>query len=129
MQKPTINKIEIAGYVGRDAEQKSEKAPVKFSVATGGDNKADGSGKWPLSWHQIVCWPDTIPEAIGVQRGDYVRIHGRLNYNQWTTPEGQKRSVAEVVAFRLILEPTAEAKPKPLTPAYPGRAQDEQVPF
>ena len=129
MQKLTVNKIEIAGFVGRDAEQKSEKAPVKFSVATGGDNKADGSGKWPLAWHNITCWPATIPEAIGVKKGDYVRVHGRLNYNQWQTPEGQKRTAVEVVAFKLILEPTAESKPKPLTPAYSGNAQDEQVPF
>jgi single-stranded DNA-binding protein len=129
MQKPTINKVEVAGFVGRDAEQKSERAPIKFSVATGGDNKADGTGKWPLAWHQIVCWPATIPDAIAIKKGDYVRVHGRLNYNQWQTPEGQKRTIVEVVVFKLILEPTAEPKTKPLTPQASQPISNENMPF
>ena len=59
----TVNRIELYGRVGRDAEQKSEKAPIRFSIATGGENKSDGNGKWPLVWHSVTVWPDQHPEA------------------------------------------------------------------
>ena len=68
----TINRVELQGHVGRDAEQKSPKAPVRFSIATGGDNKPDGSGKWPLVWHNITAWNN--PEQLGIKKGDYLRI-------------------------------------------------------
>jgi len=111
----TINRVEIQGNVGRDAEQKSSKAPVKFSVATGNDNKPDGSGKYPLVWHNVTVWNN--PDALKIKKGDYVHVAGRLNYTSWIGNDGAKRSGVEIVAYE-IKTPAAEAqtKQKPLTP-------------
>lgn len=78
----TVNSVEIVGFVGRDTEKRSDKAPVKFSVATGGDTKAD-SGKNPLRFHTVTAW-DRQPEVLKIRKGDYVRVVGCLNHNKWT---------------------------------------------
>ena len=109
----TINRVEIMGHVGRDAEQKSPKAPVKFSIATGNDNKPDGSGKYPLVWHNIVMWNN--PRALEVKKGDYVRVLGRLNYNKWTGNDGVERTTTEIVAWD-IESGDDNSAPPPLTP-------------
>jgi single-strand DNA-binding protein len=122
----TINRVEIQGHVGRDAEQKSEKAPVKFSIATGGDTKPDRSGKYPLVFHNITVWEK--PETLGIKKGDYLRVVGRLNYNLWTDKEGAKRITTEIIAYEISA--VSSEQPKPITPNLHGMPlTDEDVPF
>jgi single-stranded DNA-binding protein len=110
----TINRVEVQGYVGRDAAQVSEKAPFKFSVATGNDNKPDGSGKYPLVFHNITAWPQQFPLAGEIHKGDFVRVIGRLNYTKWMDRKtGQERTGAEIVAFVITMNPGSE---KAITP-------------
>jgi len=121
----TINRVEIQGSVGRDAVQKSEKAPIKFSIATGNDPKPDGSGKWPLVWHNITVWNN--PEALGIKKGDYLHIVGRLNYTKWTAKDGTEKTGVEVVAYDIK---SATPEEKPLTPNYHGvTVKDSDIPF
>lgn len=118
----TKNRVEIQGYVGRDAEQKSEKAPVKFSVATGGDNKPDGSGKYPLVFHNVTAWPNQFPNALEIKKGNYVLVTGRLNYQKWTDKAGIPKTGTEIVATSITLDPTptrvSQTASGAITPAY-----------
>jgi len=125
----TINKVEIQGYVGRDAEQKSEKAPFKFSVATGNDNKPDGSGKYPLVFHTVTAWPQQFPEAKDIRKGDPIRVLGRLHYTRWTDRDGAKRAGVEIVAFSITIDPKLDAQP--ITPNLHGVpvSDEKDIPF
>jgi|SRR5215469_1928089 len=111
----TINCVEILGFAGRDAEKRSDKAPVKFSLATGHDNKPD-RGKNPLVFHNIVVWDR--PELLNqIKKGTYVRVTGRLDYSKWTGTDGVERTRCEIVADRVeILPKDSQPQPKPLTP-------------
>jgi single-stranded DNA-binding protein len=120
----TVNRVEIEGYVGRDAEQKTEKAPVKFSVATGNESKPDGSGKYPLVFHNITAWTNQFPDAINIKKGEFVRLTGRLNYTKWTGKDGTPRTGVEIVATSITVDP------KPITPNLHGVAiTDRDIPF
>jgi len=101
----TINKVEVQGHVGRDAEQKSEKAPVRFSVATGHENKSDGSGKYPLVFHDVTAWTKQFPDAINIKKGEYVRVVGRLNYTKWTGKDGLEHTGKADFELREIASP------------------------
>jgi single-stranded DNA-binding protein len=115
----TTNRVELQGFAGKDAEQKSDKAPIKFSIATGG-------GKYPTDWHSIIAWPDSCPEAIDIRKGDQVRVIGRLSYNEWTAKDGTKRNRAEISAYVITINP--ESKPAPQAPRNaPGVEHD--IPF
>ena len=106
----TVNHVEIVGFLGRDAEQKSEKAPIKFSVATGNGDKPDGSGKHPLVFHNITAWPNQFPEALDIKKGDPVRVTGRLNYVRWTGRDGVERNGVEIVATSITTKPASWAE-------------------
>jgi len=123
----TVNRIELYGRVGRDAEQKSDKAPIRFSVATGGEDKSDGHGKWPVVWHNVTAWPDQHPDARDIRKGECVRVIGRLNYTKWTGKDGGERHGVEIVATSITVDPKPEP---PLTPNYHGVAvSDQDIPF
>ena len=107
--------------------KRSEKAPVKFSIATGNEKK-DGEGKYPLVFHNITAWH--IPEAIDIKKGDFVKVTGRLNYTKWTDKNGVERNGVEIVATSITLDPKPEDGPKPITPNLHGVAiTDQDIPF
>jgi single-strand DNA-binding protein len=123
----TVNYVEVQGYVGRDAEKKSEKAPVKFSIATGNDSKSDGSGKNPLLFHSITAWTNQFPEAVNIKKGELVRVTGRLNYQKWTGKDGVERTGTEIVASSITVNPKPQ---EPITPnPYKTQVADKDIPF
>jgi len=113
-QMKTVNRSEIVGFAGRDAEKRSDKAPVRFSVATGNDGRPNG-GKNPLVFHTITVW-EGQPEALKVRKGDYVRVVGRLHYTKWIEKDGLERTGVEVVAESVTVLPQGNRlQPKPRT--------------
>ena len=110
----TINRVEIQGFAGRDAEKRSDKTPVKFSVATGNDTRPDGEGKYPLVFHNIAVW--NRPELVTqVKKGAYVRVTGRLDYSKWTGTDGVERTRCEIVADQVeILPKDSQPQPRPI---------------
>jgi single-strand DNA-binding protein len=123
-QMKEANEAHIAGRLGKDAETKytpSGKYITKFSVATGGGKKKDGSGNSPTEWHNIECWNSEY--AVSLKKGGYVDLWGRLHTNTWEK-DGKKNYMTVVVATKFVDAPLTPARPK-----SDDFITDEDIPF
>lgn len=108
----SLNRVELIGRAGRDAELKylpDGQALAKFSLAT--DRPTRGGTE--TDWHQVVLW-GKVAEIAGefVTRGRLVYVAGRLAYRTWEGKDGQQHRAIEIVAADLILlDRRAEAEP------------------
>lgn len=96
-----INKIELRGKLGRDAETRTTPAGrfVSLSIATSQRWKGkDGEWKEKTEWHRAtVAFNDTLADlADGLQKGQRVRVVGEMTYRKWTDNAGAERTMAEV---------------------------------
>jgi single-strand DNA-binding protein len=59
-------------------------------------------GAWrdgPTSFFRVNAWRETASHlAESLRKGDRVVVLGRLRQRSWETPEGERRSVAEIEA-------------------------------
>lgn len=138
-----LNKVLIAGNLTRDPEitfTPNNVAICKFAMAINSKRKtADGSYKEDVCFVECVAFGRT-GDAIGqyMSRGRPMFIEGRLNLEQWTTQDGQKRSKMTVVVdnFQFVgdrgdkgggqRERTPPARVAP--PEIPAWKQDD-IPF
>jgi single-strand DNA-binding protein len=123
----TINEVRLLGYAGRDGEVRNTKTGKrlgKFSLATGGGLKKDGS-KYPLDWHNCSSWGDELCQVVEeIRKGDAVEVYGRIAYSS-SGKDGVKRYYTDIVCSKIILEDRGEAqstgKDEPL--------DDSKIPF
>lgn len=98
----SYNRIVLLGNLTRDPQLSylpSNTAVCKFGIATNHKFK-DREG----NMREEVCFVDCTVFGRGgetfsqyMAKGRTVLVEGRLHLNQWTTPEGDKRSKHEVV--------------------------------
>ena len=98
----SYNRIVLLGNLTRDPQLSytpNNTAVCKFGIATNRKWK-DRDG----NMREEVCFVDCTVFGRGgetfnqyMSKGRSVLVEGRLNLNQWTTPEGDKRSKHEVV--------------------------------
>jgi len=79
-----MNKVIIAGNLGRDPELKSSQSGMticRFSLATSEKKK---NGEQEVQWHRIVFF-DKRAEVIGqyVKKGHKLLVEGKLQYGQY----------------------------------------------
>lgn len=98
-----LNKVFLIGNLARDPELRyipSGTAVATFTVATGRSyTLASGEKREETCFARVVVWGRRA-EVCGeyLSKGSPVFVEGRLQSRSWETPEGQKRSVLEVVA-------------------------------
>ncbi len=98
----SYNRIVLVGNLTRDPQLSytpSNTAVCKFGLATNHRFK-DRDG----NMREEVCFVDCTVFGRGgetfnqyMKKGQMALVEGRLHLNQWTTPEGDKRSKHEVV--------------------------------
>lgn len=98
----SYNRIVLMGNLTRDPQLSytpNNLAVCKFGIATNHKRK-DRDG----NMREEVCFVDCTVFGRGgetfnqyMSKGGSVLVEGRLHLNQWTTPEGDKRSKHEVV--------------------------------
>ena len=118
------NKVEISGRAVRDAVRTGN-GPFRFSLATGGGKKKDGSGNWPTEFFDVLAWANQIPDAERIRKGQEILVVGRLKQSCWEK-DGVKHSKVEVVATALVdaaNTPKKEFVPAFAIPAHPPREQ------
>lgn len=101
-----FNRIILAGNLTRDPElsQTTASVPVcKFGLAVNRNwtDRETNAKREETMFVDCTAWRRTA-EVINqyFQKGKQILIEGRLEYNTWTTPEGQKRSKHSVVVDR-----------------------------
>jgi len=106
MEATTMNKVEIQGFLGRDAEVKtfeSGRTLVSMSVATNESYK-NAKGEWvtTTTWHNVTYWKNKKEEATDfLKKGEMVYVSGKLNTRKYTDKNGQEKYITEVVANKL----------------------------
>lgn len=103
-----VNKVILIGNLGRDPELRyleGNIAKVRFSLATTEIHKDKNGNKVEhTEWHNIVMWRSMAENAEKLlKKGANVYIEGKLQTNQWTDKEGNKKNTTEIVAENFIL--------------------------
>jgi single-strand DNA-binding protein len=106
-----VNRVALIGFLGDAPELKfsQQGKPVcTFSLAVSERWKDPaGSPRERVEWFQIVCFA-RLAEVCGeyLNKGRHVYLEGRLQTRKWKGPEGEKRTITEVVANQMqILDP------------------------
>lgn len=144
----SFNKVILMGNLTRDPELKytaSGTAVARMGLAMNRSYKtSSGETREDVCFVTVVCWAKQGERcAEYLRKGSPALIEGRLQSRSWTTPDGQKRNVLEVVADRVQFlrgrgdspsrEPQAEAaaggeEAQPVSAEAPSPEEDE-VPF
>jgi single-strand DNA-binding protein len=98
-----LNKVFLIGNLTRDPELRyipSGTAVSTFTVASNRAYKlASGEKKEEACFVRVVAWArqaELVSEYLS--KGSPIFVEGRLASRSWETPDGQKRSMIEVVA-------------------------------
>lgn len=103
----TINKVELQGFLGRDAEVRtfeSGRSMVSFSMATNESYK-NSKGEWidNATWHNVTLWLNKEGEKYEfLKKGALVSVSGKLNTRKYTDKNGQDKYITEVVAQKVV---------------------------
>lgn len=137
---PSINRITLAGHLGKDPETKNFSnggSVCNFSIATSEKwkDKTSGEEKERTDWHNIVANGKTGEIAQKyLAKGAAVLIEGSVRYRSYEK-DGQTRYVTEVMCDRLHFlgkgekssqRPAQEATREPAT-GFAG--PDDDIPF
>jgi single-strand DNA-binding protein len=142
MANKTENDVRVTGYVGGDPEMRftpTGAAVTNFNLSTKSAWK-DAGGEWQedTQWHAAVAWNEAA-ERINelVQKGDLVRISGRLQTRSWHDAEHDiTRYKTEIRVDRwTLMERAAERpardpgayNPAPAPPAASSAPQRQQA--
>ena len=104
----SVNKVILVGNLGRDAELRytpSGAAVAKFSLATTEVwNDKAGQSQERTEWHNIDLWgkqAESLSEYL--VKGKQVYVEGRLQTDEYTDKEGNKRKSTKVRCDRVVL--------------------------
>lgn len=96
--------VTIVGNLTRDPELRftPSGAPVTtFGVAVNRRWQNRESQQWEesTSFFNVTCWRDLAQNVSeSLEKGARVIVSGRLEQRSWETPDGERRSVVEIVA-------------------------------
>ncbi len=131
-----LNTVILLGNLTRDPELRTSPngtSVASFGLAVNRRYRQGEEQREEVTFVDIVCFgrqAETASEYLS--KGNLAMIEGRLQWRSWETPEGQKRSKHEVIAFRVQFlpkpGPRSEADDR-LSGASIGAEGDEEVPF
>lgn len=96
--------ITIVGNLTRDPELRFTqngipRAVLGVAVNYRFNNRSTNEWEERPSFFTAICWRDMAENVSNsLSRGNRVVITGRLEQRNWETPEGERRSVVEIVA-------------------------------
>lgn len=126
-----VNKVFLLGNIGKTPELKytaTGDAVLNFSIATSESwkDKNTGEKKEKTEWHRITAFGKPA-ELIAqyTDKGSKLFVEGRLVNRDFTTQDGQQKSVTEIRVsdFMFLDKKNSNAAPAPAAPTT------EDVPF
>lgn len=96
-----LNHISLMGRLTKDPELRytqSQTPVASFTLACDRDFR-DKDGERPTDFIPVTAWRQTA-EFVDryFRKGDMMAVSGRLQMREWTDKDGNRRTVAEVVA-------------------------------
>ncbi len=131
----SLNKVFLIGNLTRDPELRyipNGTAVAKFGLAVNRTYKSqDGEQKDDTCFIDIVTWGKIAESCANyLSKGRPIFVEGRLQYNTWETPDGQKRSKIDVVAERIqFLGGAKTTEGLSETDEIEGIEADDDIPF
>ena len=98
------NNITIVGNVTRDPELRftaSGQATATFGIAVNRRWQNRQTNEWEeaVSFFNVVVWRELAENcAESLHKGTRVLVSGRLEQRSWETPDGEKKTVVDIVA-------------------------------
>lgn len=96
------NKVNLKGYVGKDAQSfapKQQNTFVVLSLATKSGYKDKQTDEWVnrTEWHRVVAFGKPADYAKKLQKGDYVEVEGELRSSEFDSEvgEGNKKTTVK----------------------------------
>ena len=138
---PSLNRVELAGHLGKDVECRFSKAGKPVASFSLGVTSRSGKGDQATEetyWANVVCFGKTAENlAQQAKKGTAVYVKGRLTEDKWNDREGKERRTTKVVAFHvwpLARTPKAEVQPDTgeagqQASAATDAGDDQEVPF
>jgi single-strand DNA-binding protein len=100
-----INEVRISGRLGRDPEirEAGKGLVANFSVAVAQwiRNKDGDGGEERTHWVNVEKWINDGDGMSELAKGDHVFVIGQVQYDQWESKEGEKRSALKVRANKI----------------------------
>ena len=102
----SLNKVMLIGNLGRDSETRVSPSNVSvttFSIATENSYKGkDGNWVNETTWHNLVSFnlSDYFKEVL--KKGSKVYVEGRIQTDNYTDKEGNKKYSTKIVTDRII---------------------------
>ena len=109
------NSVRLIGNLGQNPEVKETtngKKLAKFSVATN-ESYRDENGKdvKETMWHNLTVWGKQADIAAKyLKKGSEVAIEGKLTSRNYTSKEGEKKYITEIVVNELLFLSKAAGK-------------------
>jgi len=153
----SLSKVVVSGRVVRPPEKRftpsTNVAVTEFAIAVESPPRQDGQIE--TTSVKVVTWRDLAERcANDIHKGDLVAVDGRLQINNYTSQDGQKRREAEIDAINVenlsrigstspaeeggeqrFAKAGAKTAPKNAQPAQGGDdldaifASDDEIPF
>jgi single-strand DNA-binding protein len=97
----SLNKILLAGYVGKKPEMLGDGKTLAFSLATSErwKDKETSEKREKTEWHDVIIYNHRIAEYIEkyVDKGSKVFVEGKLQYIVKTDQNGSKIKKASII--------------------------------
>lgn len=102
-----MQKIEIIGRIGRDAEVKdfNNNQVISFPVAVSETytNKATNEKVTNTTWFDISKWGNNTSVAQYIKKGDLIFVSGKVNNRAFAKDDGSIQVVNGINAFEIML--------------------------
>jgi single-strand DNA-binding protein len=99
-----LNRVELIGFLGNDAEQKETGGGKKYttlSLATKATWMAGEERKERTEWHRITVWNGLGEYAADFKKGSHIRVEGELRSREYDGQNGHVQTY-EIVAESIL---------------------------
>jgi single-strand DNA-binding protein len=100
---PSLNRVQLIGYLGRDAEARYTAKGTKYATFSLAVNRtwksAEGEKHEATDWFNVNAWSKLGDFAAQyLKKGRLVLVEGRLQTDRWEDPKGETHYRTTVVA-------------------------------
>lgn len=129
-----INKVTIAGRLGRDPEIKETQGGLKIARLGVATNRVwknkEGTKQEETIWHTIIFFSkraETIAQYF--KKGQEIYVEGYIKSRTWEDNEGKKHYATDIIGedFQFVGSKAKDAYTPPVTEAPPQATQTAQA--